>query len=1110
MTVTFAGSADNDWSLDTTKTSQEVTFAADSATAEQSILLSGGFGHIGFSESATMSGTLTARLGAKTGYDTSDTDEVAVAVTSGPAWVIKLAEDAYSFDEDGGAQDIELVATAASADMPAPSLDRSSNSVLAVAVLTTSGTAEGGDADNPRDFLSFSATHYFPSSTCSADSDAGNVQVCRSNVTFTPEDDGEEEPDETLKLALSQAPGASPAIHFQGPGPDRTVSSLPKSYPITIVDDDFRVMGAATISGAPQVGQTLTAVTTGIRDPDGLTTANYMYQWIRVDGGTEADISSANSSTYTLLAADLGKTIKVRVTFTDDASNAETRTSVATATVIAASPSTCGMPDFGSRSNIWTGALTVEAYSVSGVLVAHGFDSIASVGALAPTTFHTGLNGYTVDGVGVPVSGTLDGDLQFGLTSDLTAAEVAALRLHVCDTTYDFSAANHVASNSTYTWADDLDWSGETTLTLYLSLPAELPAITIAADRPTATGKMDWIHYTLTREGDTAAALTVTVTFAGPADNDWSLDTTKTSQEVTFAADSATAEQSILLSGGFGHIGFSESATMSGTLTARLGAKTGYDTSDTDEVAVAVTSGPAWVIKLAEDAYSFDEDGGAQDIELVATAASADMPAPSLDRSSNSVLAVAVLTTSGTAEGGDADNPRDFLSFSATHYFPSSTCSADSDAGNVQVCRSNVTFTPEDDGEEEPDETLKLALSQAPGASPAIHFQGPGPDRTVSSLPKSYPITIVDDDFRVMGAATISGAPQVGQTLTAVTTGIRDPDGLTTANYMYQWIRVDGGTEADISSANSSTYTLLAADLGKTIKVRVTFTDDASNAETRTSVATATVIAASPSTCGMPDFGSRSNIWTGALTVEAYSVSGVLVAHGFDSIASVGALAPTTFHTGLNGYTVDGVGVPVSGTLDGDLQFGLTSDLTAAEVAALRLHVCDTTYDFSAANHVASNSTYTWADDLDWSGETTLTLYLSLPANNPATGTPTITGTATVGQELTADASPIMDIDGLTGVDFTYQWIRVDADGTSNEEDISGEIAATYTLSDDDVGKKVKVKVSFTDELSGEEERTSAAFPSSRSPSQASPTWTSRPTRRRRPRSRQCPGVPPA
>ena len=93
-------------------------------------------------------------------------------------------------------------------------------------------------------------------------------------------------------------------------------------------------LGAPTITGTAQVGETLTAVTTGITDADGLTSPTYTYQWIRVNG-TAADIASANSSTYTLDDADLGKAIKVKVSFTDDASNAETRTSAATATVTA-------------------------------------------------------------------------------------------------------------------------------------------------------------------------------------------------------------------------------------------------------------------------------------------------------------------------------------------------------------------------------------------------------------------------------------------------------------------------------------------------------------------------------------------------------------------------------------------------------------------------------------------------------------------------------------------------------------------------------------------------------------------------------------------------------
>ena len=90
---------------------------------------------------------------------------------------------------------------------------------------------------------------------------------------------------------------------------------------------------APTITGTAQVGETLTAVTTGIADANGLTSPTYTYQWIRVDGTDEADIASANSSTYILVDADLGKTLKVRVTFDDDLGHTETLTSAATATV---------------------------------------------------------------------------------------------------------------------------------------------------------------------------------------------------------------------------------------------------------------------------------------------------------------------------------------------------------------------------------------------------------------------------------------------------------------------------------------------------------------------------------------------------------------------------------------------------------------------------------------------------------------------------------------------------------------------------------------------------------------------------------------------------------
>ena len=83
-------------------------------------------------------------------------------------------------------------------------------------------------------------------------------------------------------------------------------------------------------------------------------------------------------------------------------------------------------------------------------------------------------------------------------------------------------------------------------------------------------------------------------------------------------------------------------------------------------------------------------------------------------------------------------------------------------------------------------------------------------------------------------------------------------------------------------------------------------------------------------------------------------------------------------------------------------------------------------------------------NNADWSLYNTRELALSLPANNDATGKPEITGTALVGQILTATTGTVADADGLPTV-FTYQWKRVDADGVSNPTNI-GTDSANYTL----------------------------------------------------------------
>ena len=104
------------------------------------------------------------------------------------------------------------------------------------------------------------------------------------------------------------------------------------------------------------------------------------------------------------------------------------------------------------------------------------------------------------------------------------------------------------------------------------------------------------------------------------------------------------------------------------------------------------------------------------------------------------------------------------------------------------------------------------------------------------------------------------------------------------------------------------------------------------------------------------------------------------------------------------------------------------------------------------------------------SGDATKTYFVTVTraatqlqsANTPATGAPTISGTAQVGQTLTAITSGIDDADGLVNASFDYQWQRQDL-GTSAETDIPGATGATYEVTSDDRDSAVRVSVSFSD-----------------------------------------------
>ena len=481
------------------------------------------------------------------------------------------------------------------------------------------------------------------------------MQVCQAEVTFTPVDDDLVEPDETLTLELARLPGNSSAIHYQGP--DGTVSSTIKVYPATIEDDDSEtaMQGAAVgIEAAPAPeGDAITFTVTLAAAATRQVTVDYATSVASDDTAAQTDFT-AGSATLTFAMGETEQTFTVSTLEDSIDESDETFTvtldnvSPAGAATLPADPTATGTIVDDDDAPVLV--LSVDSASIgedggtSTVTVSTGTGSTfpdEQTITLALSGTATETDDYTISSKSLTLSAGV-GSGASSVTATVTAVDDA---LFEGDETVIITAshgANTIGSQTATIEDDDS------------ATAMQRAAIVIEADRSKATGKMDWVHYTLRRAGDTAEPVTVPVTFEGFSGNDWNLDID--SREVTFGAGRATATQAILLSStGENNIGFSLSATQSGMLTARLGSVEGYDTSDTVEVQVVVIDGPAWVIRLTETAYTFTEDGGDQTIVLEATAASADMPAPSLDAGNNSVLGASV-----TAEGDTAHIVQDY------------------------------------------------------------------------------------------------------------------------------------------------------------------------------------------------------------------------------------------------------------------------------------------------------------------------------------------------------------------------------------------------------------------------------------------------------------------
>ena len=927
-----------------------------------------------------------------------------------------------------------------------------------------SGTAEGGktltaDTSDIADADGLSGatfTYQWIANDGSADTDIQDATD--STYTLVADDEGK-----TVKVRVSFTDDAENVETLTSTATN-PVAARPNSA----------ATGAPTINGTVQVGETLTADTAGIADTDGLTNVTFSYQWISIGGTVETDIPNATDSTYILVAADGGKTVKVRVSFTDDVAHEETLTSAATATVGAA------------PNNPATGTLSISGTAEVGETLAADTTDIADA---------DGLNGVTFSYQWVANDGTADTDIADATASTYTlvsADEGRTIKVRVSFTDDDgyeetlTSTATEAVSYATQQQTSNSPATGAATISgtaqVGSTLTADTSDIADADGLNGVTFGYQWVANDGTADTDITDATASTYTLV-------SADEGKTIKvRVSFTDDAANEES--LTSAATGAVAGAVAAAPSSYITVAVT----EDSSDPDNIVTnfTVTWSDSDDCSTNYNIYLAVWTGpgvGQTTRTLLGSAASgstqATLPIPHsggrivkvelycgeyAEDSSQNVLVDSTYLASNLRSGTFSSAPLTALSVGSRTLSPSFNRGKNSYRVDVPSDERRVTLSPTaltgyefvyvrnpiwgvvmgcdvrgchysyGDGT-----TTGIVLADVdPNTSGFQVDLNGGENRLGIGLHKGnegagpgslYYLTITVHSIPASGRPTISGTAQVGQTLTANTSGISDEDGLDDANFSYQWIRVNSdSTEIDIAGATSSTYAVASADADKTIKVRVTFTDDAENVETLTSTAT-NPVAARPNSAA-----------TGAPTING------TVQVGETLTADTAGIADTD---GLNNVSFSYQWIRNDGNSDTDI---------TSETESTYILVAD-----DEGKTIKVRVTFT--DDAG-DGESltsTATATVTARPNTPATGAPIISGTAQVGETLTADTSGISDVDGLDSVSFSYQWL------SSRDTEISGATDATHILAASDEGKTIKVRVSFTDDEGNDESLTSAA-----------------------------------
>ena len=591
---------------------------------------------------------------------------------------------------------------------------------------------------------------------------------------------------------------------------DGAVNSATHTMTINVTGVNDAATGQPGITGTARVGEVLTATVGTIADPDGLpapflSDTNTTFQWVRVTSGTDADISGATDSAYTLVDDDEGKTIKVKVSFQDK----------------------------GGSS---VGPLTSDAYPSGGTVraannpptVANAIpdqsatESMAFSYAFPTTTFSDVDNSDTLtymarkaDGTGLPTWLTFAAGTR-AFSGMPQAADVGTVAVEVTasdgnggSVSDEFNivvVAAHCTSNTNELWCAILTVGTVNDMgTTYYGYASGSDAYGGLAPS-TFTYRM----------------VTIDVVFFEYGANNLYFE---------FERSAGTTPPDGVLGAGIYTLEIGTGGDKKSLVKHNPGSSTtlnflspGLSWSSGDTVPIKLVRAPNTAPTSADSTVTATED---TDYAFLADR----FPYMDMDAGAR-LVSVKIVTLPATGKGTltlldtaltSADLPQTVgalaLDFATLKYVPPANANGDD--------FTSFTFRVNDGGVDSATHTMTID------------------------------VTAVDDP--ATGEPEITGTPAVGEVLTATVGTIADVDGLpdpflTNANTSFQWIQVaTDNTETDISGATASTYTLLAGDLGKTIKVKVTFTDDGNTAEMRTSAATAAVSAALDNTAPRVD-----------------------------------------------------------------------------------------------------------------------------------------------------------------------------------------------------------------------------------------------------------------